>query len=309
MLLLGTIASLSLTRPVYGETEDQSVVYEREEELTSPVIEVNQNFEEEIVEEQETMTEEELLSFVTAYCGTTKEELLSLVNYIMIESQKKEIAFEESKEVLSIFYHIAQTPWEEKVGKALETSGLTQDELTVVASIVSAESKKVGSMEPCYIDSYGVINNIDSRTDSAGWRSYGNTIYEQATRRGQYVVYPVYSRKYLGIINRAYRATVDFLYADYFCKENNLPLLKPTRWTQFRSPSKMKPGRTQIVPNGNAYFGEIPEGQLLETYIPSENPKNFLATINQATKLAQEEEDQNLMNISSENTKLILKLK
>lgn len=279
ILLLGALATIGMQTPSYGEEkEGQEISVEMEE--TSPVVEINKE-EIELASSsnalaKEEKNEEEILETVVNYCGTTTSDLMSLVNYIKRESSKNIVSYQNEAEILNIFYQISQTPWEEKVSRALENSGLTEAQLNVVASIVSAESKKTSSMEPCYIDSFGVINNLDSRTHSLGWISCGRTIYEQATKKGQYVVYPKYSNKYLGVVNRAYIATVDYLYADAFCRENNLPLLKPTRWTQFRSPSNMKPGRTQLVPNGNAYFDEIKEGQLLEGYIPTKKVSEFL---------------------------------
>ncbi len=298
-LLYGLMVSMTVTMPTFGE----EITKETE---TSPVITTNfnkiKNYEKKVSEASKDssndvvatasnakigilaspsnaalLEDEEVLNQVVAYCHTTHNDFLSLVNYIKNESNKNGIGYESEIEVARIFYEISQIPFEEKLEVVKATTGLSKAELNVVASVISAEAKDIYEIKaPCYIDSYGVINNLYSRTKSTGWVMLGKNIYQQAIAPRQYEVFPSASKHYLGIINTSYYAMVDYLYAIDYCKNNGLPLLTPPKWTKFRSAKNMRAGRVQLVREGNAFFGEMAPHENLDNYVSTIKPIDYL---------------------------------
>lgn len=273
----------SLTNPVNVTGTSKEEIPTAEENKVQNNINLAQILNESIFDtyeiiENERLSEEEIFQYVLGYCQTTDANFINLANHIVVSSQTTGYGYQNYMEVAQIFYEISQVPIEEKLNAVLMSEGITEEQFRVVTSVVSAEAKKSYGNVPCYIDSYGIINNIDSRTKCSRWiLSAGPTLYHQVVARGQYVVYPKMSSRYLGDLTNGYLACIDFLYAEIYCKMHGLPLLAPERCLQFRN--KERTGRIQYVPGGNNFFDILLPHENIDQYIPYVSPENYIKTL------------------------------
>lgn len=268
LILFSTMLSIQATNAYAKENdpEEKVTVISMESADSGPGFEVSEsdsnakNEKEEVVEP---VKEEEILNSVLGYMGTSYENYISFANYIIMESSKNQISYQNYEEITSIFSEIAQIPAQEKLLAVLQKNGLTLEEFEITASIVNAEAVN-------YIDAFCVAESMQSRATSSG-----TTAFIQATIPGQYIVYPKLSRKYLYTHSYGYHALLDNLYAEIYCKEKGLPLLKAPRWMSFRSNRSNPNGKIQVVPGGNRFYNEMNPMMNLNYYEPTVSPSEY----------------------------------
>ena len=165
------------------------------------------------------------------------------------------IVFDDTSETIN-----QEISTDEKIKIILERYNLTKEQFDVIAAIVLAESKANS-----YDDAYCVINTIFNRINSKSWTSWvssiygdevGNNLYYQATCPNQFVVYD--EGIYLDYVNRTdlpgYQAVIDLLYSEE-TRHNYL---------SFVANGNSKKDKVQFVENGNLYYNELSEDDVIE---------------------------------------------
>lgn len=123
-----------------------------------------------------------------------------------------------------------------------------------------AESKNKGD----YIDAYAVANVMYNRITSHKWvdwinhvKGNGDNLYTQATHYNQFVVYQNgLNKPYLGKLdNESYQAAIDMFYSGE----------RIHYYLQFRSSNTKVSNFTQFSENGNKFFDQMLEEDIIFT--------------------------------------------
>lgn len=205
---------------------------------------------------------EKIIQYISTYKDIDFSQ--NILNKLISDLDSQKIALADDVVVIDEKKLRESTPREvsidEKINIILERYDLTKEQFDIITAIVLAESKANS-----YDDAYCVINTIFNRINSKNWTSWvssiygsdlGNNLYYQATCPNQFVVYD--EGIYLDYVNRTdlpgYQAVIDLLYTEEV-RHNYL---------SFVANGCNKNNKVQFVENGNLYYNELSEDDMIE---------------------------------------------